>query len=94
MTALKDAGRSGNHEILDVFREGASTHSTESKRRGEKQMQSRILSEMMAIDPERAVTSMKAWATFVELAAARARSTPFESLEEYLPYRIIDAGEM
>lgn len=48
----------------------------------------------MAIDPERAVTSMKAWATFVELAAARARSRPFETLEDYLPYRIIDAGEM
>lgn len=94
MTAFKDASGSGNREILDVFREGASTHSTESKGRGEKQMQSQILSEMMVIDPERAVTSMKAWATFVELAAARARSEPFMTLEDYLPYRIIDAGEM
>jgi len=86
--------RNRNHELLDVFGEDVMKHDSESKSRGEKQMQSRILSEMMAIDPERAVTAMKAWATFVELAAARPRSQPFATLEEYLPYRIIDAGEM
>jgi len=79
---------------LSVFGKGVMKHDSESKGRGEKQMQSQILSEMMAIDPERAVTAMKAWATFVELASARARSQPFATLKEYLPYRIIDAGEM
>lgn len=49
---------------------------------------------MISIDPERALTAMKSWATFVQLAGARMRSIPFASLEEYLPYRIIDAGEM
>lgn len=49
---------------------------------------------MMAIDPERAQTSMKAWARFIELSSARERYEPFSTLEEYLPYRIIDAGEM
>lgn len=94
MTAFKNASGDGNHEILDVFREGASTHGAESKGRGEKQMQSQILLEMMAIDPERAVTTMKVWATFVELTTVCARSEPFATLEEYLPYRITDAGEM
>jgi fusicocca-2,10(14)-diene synthase len=49
---------------------------------------------MAAIDSKRASTSMKSWATFVQLAASRPRSKPFATLEEYLPYRIIDAGEM
>lgn len=49
---------------------------------------------MIAIDQERALTTMKSWATFVQLAAGRNRTVPFASLEDYLPYRIIDAGEM
>ena len=64
-----------------------------AQNRGEKQIQSGILNEMVAIDPQRGVTSMKAWATFIELAASRERTVPFNTLEEYLPYRIIDAGE-
>ena len=60
---------------------------------GQKRIQSQILAEMMALDKERALTSMKAWATFVQLSSSRNRSQPFASLEEYLPYRIIDAGE-
>ena len=49
---------------------------------------------MMGIDRQRAVVSMKSWATFVQLAASRPRSMPFATLEEYIPYRIIDAGEI
>ena len=59
-----------------------------------KSLRKKILSEMSAIDPERALTSMQSWAKFVQLAASRKRSEPFASLEEYIPYRTIDAGEM
>lgn len=64
------------------------------KTRGEKQIQAQILSEMMAIDHDRALTTMKAWATFIQLSAVKSRAEPFVTLEDYLPYRIIDAGEM
>ena len=77
-----------------MFLDGALEPNGEFRVRGEKRIQSQILSEMMSIDHDRALTSMKAWATFVELAAARARTVPFATLEEYLPYRIVDAGEM
>ena len=50
--------------------------------------------EMMAIDKDRAIISMKAWSTFIQLSSSRQRTEAFSSLEEYLPYRIIDAGEM
>lgn len=59
-----------------------------------KRLRSQIFAEMAAIDPERAMTSMKAWDKYVQLATSRSRSIPFATLEEYLPYRIIDAGEM
>lgn len=58
----------------------------------EKKLQAQILAKMMVIDPKRAVVSMKSWTTFVQLAS-RTRSMPFTTLKQYLPSRIIDAGE-
>lgn len=37
---------------------------------------------------------MKAWADFVQQAAAQEGTRPFASLEKKLPCRIIDAGEL
>ena len=79
--------------MLEVFGEGA-LKSSGPKDLGAKHIQSQILAEMMAIDRGRALTAMKAWAKFVQLSSSRRRSVPFTSLEEYLPYRIIDAGEL
>lgn len=93
MMALRK-GVGVNRQILEVFRDGSEKDGIESKHIGEKQIRSQILAEMTAIDPERALTSMKSWTKFVHLAASRPRSNPFATLEEYLPYRIIDAGEM
>jgi fusicocca-2,10(14)-diene synthase len=61
---------------------------------GIKQIQSQILHEMMAIDQERGLTTMKFWQKFVQVASSRERSRPFTGLGEYLPYRISDAGEL
>ncbi|KAF2786945.1 terpenoid synthase [Melanomma pulvis-pyrius CBS 109.77] len=83
----------GRDEMLGVFGADALSHKVDPNTRPEKKLQVQILGEMMAIDPKRAVTSMKAWATFVQLAS-RTRAQPFETLEEYLPSRIIDAGEL
>ncbi|CVK85946.1 uncharacterized protein FMAN_06592 [Fusarium mangiferae] len=64
-----------------------------ARSRPEKRLQAQIFLEMMAIDQQRAITTMKAWASFVQLAS-RTRMTPFETLEEYIPARVIDAGEL
>ena len=61
---------------------------------GAKQIQSQILREMMVIDKPRAMTTMNSWQKFIQVAASRQRSNPFSGLEEYLPYRISDAGEL
>jgi hypothetical protein len=80
--------------MLDAFNlEGALHCDIRPNTRPEKYLQAQILKRMMAIDPVRAVTSMKAWAMFVQLAS-RTRVQPFETLAEYLPSRIIDAGEL
>ncbi|KAF5689539.1 terpene synthase [Fusarium circinatum] len=65
----------------------------DARSRPEKKLQAQISSEMVAIDHRRAITTMKAWASFVQLAS-RTRMTPFETLEEYIPARVIDAGEL
>ena len=49
---------------------------------------------MMAIDQERGLTTMKLWQKFVQVVSGRERAEPFTNLEEYLPYRISDAGEL
>jgi hypothetical protein len=58
-----------------------------------KKLQAQVIAEMAAIDPERASTTEKAWTRFLQLAA-HSRSRPLHTLEEYLPCRIIDAGEL
>lgn len=80
-------------KMLDAFGDGILTRKISAKSGPEERLQAQMLSEMMALDPARAVTSMKAWAKFVQLAS-RTRSMPFETLEEYVPSRVIDAGEL
>ncbi len=80
-------------EFLETFGDRALDSKTESGVRPEKRLQAQIFAEMIAIDPPRAITTMKAWAKFVQLAA-RTRSAPFETLAEYMPARAIDAGEL
>lgn len=80
--------------MLDAFREGLETGSIEAQNVGRKQIQAKLLLEMMAIDRERAITATKAWAKFVELASGRQHYVRFRTLEEYFPYRILDVGEM
>lgn len=97
---------SNRREILDEF--GASSFSLQQRkditdrheqdvalrREGVKQIQGQIFKEMIAIDKERAITTMKNWQKFVQVQSSRKRSEPFSGLDEYLPYRISDAGEL
>ena len=80
--------------MLDAFREGAQTGSIDSRDSGKKQIQSQLLREMVAIDRDRALTTAKSWAQYVQLAAGRQHDVHFATLEQYIPYRILDVGEM
>ncbi|MCJ1462660.1 hypothetical protein MMC07_001263 [Pseudocyphellaria aurata] len=94
METLGDkASYSSHKDGLDVFGKDLLSDGQNVRTLGVKKLQSQILAEMMAIDSKRAVTTKKAWTTYIHLASSRPRSAPFASLEEYLPYRINDAGE-
>lgn len=84
--------------MMEAFLEGArgatiavNGHSTSA---GKRRMQSKLLLEMMEIDRDCAIVTMKAWAKFVEVGSSRQHATIFDKLEDYLPYRIMDVGEM
>ncbi|KAI0456041.1 isoprenoid synthase domain-containing protein [Xylaria acuta] len=79
--------------ILDTFKHDALSSETGPTARPEKRIQAQILSEMMAIDSPRAITSMKAWAECVQMAA-ETRKSHFRTLETYIPARVIDVGEL
>ena len=61
---------------------------------GVKMIQGQIFREMLMIDEDRAITTMKAWQRFVHVVSCRQRCEPFNGLDDYLPYRISDAGEL
>lgn len=84
---------------MQAFLEGAekasiSPESLQTKKTGRKQMQAQLLLEMIAVDRECALESMRAWAKFLEVGSGRQHAKRFTNLEEYLPYRIMDVGEM
>ena len=80
-------------DLIDTFRQGVLNPETNHDTRPEKRLQAKILSEMMAIDKPRAIVAMEAWAKFVQQASQpRARST--QTLEEYIPTRVVDVGEL
>lgn len=79
--------------LLEAFATKALDGGQDADVRPEKRLQAQMLSEMIAIDHQRAITSMKAWARFVQLASMT-RTAPFETLAEYIPARVIDAGEL
>ena len=77
-----------------AFRDAAQSGVMSTREAGKKQIQAQIFNEMFAIDPERTITTMEAWAEFLHLAAGRQHKREFLTLEEYLPYRSIDVGKM
>ncbi|KAK8051650.1 hypothetical protein PG993_003035 [Apiospora rasikravindrae] len=92
-------GKAENNEIMNGFleaaqlRSGSKANAVDDKA-GKKQIQSLIFSEMLSIDPDCAKTTMKAWARFIESGSAREHDVRFNSMAEYIPYRIKDVGEM
>ncbi|KAH7026801.1 fusicoccadiene synthase [Macrophomina phaseolina] len=94
----QELGNIENDDMMEAFLEGArsgtiNATNPDARRRGKKQIQAQLLREMIAIDREGALTTMKAWAKFVEVGSSRQHRV-YTRLDDYLPYRIMDVGEM
>ncbi|KAJ4387227.1 hypothetical protein N0V93_007816 [Gnomoniopsis smithogilvyi] len=89
-----------NDEMMSVFLEAARTGTIDSSKKsdarleGKKRIQTQLFLEMLSIDPKCAKTTMKSWARFVEVGSSRQHETRFIELSKYIPYRIMDVGEM
>ncbi|KKK19851.1 hypothetical protein AOCH_006566 [Aspergillus ochraceoroseus] len=92
-TAKDKQDMHGRDQLVDSFSKGAANPHLDSVAGNADKLQAQVIKEMMAIDSDRAITTMKAWVKFLQLAS-RSRSQPQHTLEEYLPGRIIDAGEL
>jgi hypothetical protein len=66
----------------------------QSRESGKRHLQAWIFKSMVAIDRDRAVAAMNAWATFINTGAGCAHNTNFKTLDEYLHYRATDVGYM
>ena len=59
---------------------------------GSKQIQSKMMLEMLSVDLECANAVIDAWRVMVDTTSKRAKTTPFTNMEDYIDYRIVDAG--
>ncbi|KAF5376343.1 hypothetical protein D9757_008668 [Collybiopsis confluens] len=88
-----------NDKMVSAFLEGAQTgkidiQDAETMQATKRRIQSQILLEMIALDRECAIAMMKAWAESLDAGSNRKHQQEFSTLEEYLDYRTLDAGEM
>ena len=77
-----------------AFEQGAETGKIENAASGKRAIQSKIALEMLALNKEQAITTMKAWAKFAELGSGRQHQTHFKTEAEYIAYRMVDIGTM
>jgi hypothetical protein len=82
------------NETLNLFLQGATTGYINPQGNGKNKIQAQIFNEMAAIDRPRAMVTMKAWAEFLQLTSSRNRRVKFDTLDEYIPYRVWDVGQM
>ena len=59
---------------------------------GSKQIQSKMILELMSIDSACAQVCIDAWKTMIDTTSRRNKDEPFTSMEEYIEYRIVDCG--
>lgn len=77
--------------MMHGFRAATQTGNLQSSS-GRSQLQAKLMLQLMAIDRERAITLMKSWEALVE-TCGRQRASHFNTLEEYIPYRLMDVGQ-
>ncbi|KAF4628583.1 hypothetical protein G7Y89_g9568 [Cudoniella acicularis] len=89
-----DKVRESMNETLELFLQGATTGHINPQGSGKNKIQAQIFNEMAALDRPRALITMKTWAEFLQLTSSRDRSIKFQTLDEYIPYRVWDVGQM
>jgi hypothetical protein len=88
---------SENDKMLHAFLEGAHDGSISIQphhKSGKRYVQHKLFQETLAVDPPRAVVAIEAWAEFLRHASGQRAFPAFSSIDEYIPYRILDVGEM
>jgi hypothetical protein len=76
------------------FEQAAKTGKIENAASGKRAIQAKIALQMMALNKQQAITTMKAWAKFAELGSGRQHQSHFKTEAEYIAYRMIDIGTM
>lgn len=59
---------------------------------GTKQIQSKMIMELLSIDPRCAEVVVDSWKTMIKTTAQLDKDRMFDNLEEYVNYRIVDTG--
>ncbi|KAL8792026.1 MAG: hypothetical protein Q9195_005367 [Heterodermia aff. obscurata] len=57
------------------------------------QVQAKLILELMSIDRERAKSLVKCWEQLVKAGASGSKDREFLTLDDYVPWRIVDSGE-
>lgn len=83
-----------NNDLMTSFEQAAKTGNIEDSASGKRAIQAKIAMDMMALNKEHAITTLKAWAKFAELGSGRQHQTHFKTEAEYIEYRMIDIGTM
>ncbi|KAL9622288.1 MAG: hypothetical protein Q9160_003299 [Pyrenula sp. 1 TL-2023] len=91
----KDINDASLDEMEQALKQGGQTGNIEEKgASGKRKIAAQFLREMTVIDRERARVVAKSWAAAVQHSSRRQEETDFNTLEEYIPYRILDVGYM
>ncbi|RAH79187.1 putative geranylgeranyl diphosphate synthase [Aspergillus japonicus CBS 114.51] len=88
---LHDDGDEHNNDLKAAFDQVISTGTIKHAGSGKRALQAYVAKRMLSIDKDRAITSLKAWPTFLD-KAGRQEDYRFKSEDEYLKYRVHDVG--
>jgi len=83
-----------NDDLMVAFVQAAENEKIEHAGSGKRAIQAKIALQMIALNKEQAITTMKAWAKFAELGSGRQHQTHFKTEAEYIEYRMVDIGTM
>ncbi|RAK81477.1 bifunctional terpene synthase/polyprenyl synthetase family protein [Aspergillus fijiensis CBS 313.89] len=91
VTDIAKYGDEHNNDLKAAFDQVISTGTIKHAGSGKRALQAYVAKRMLSIDKDRAITSLKAWSSFLE-KAGRQEDYRFKSEDEYLKYRVHDVG--
>ncbi|KAL5338819.1 putative geranylgeranyl diphosphate synthase [Aspergillus crustosus] len=91
VTDIAKYGDEHNDDLKEAFDQVISTGAIKDSGSGKRALQAYVAKRMLAIDQTRAITSLKAWSTFLD-KAGRQEDYRFKTEKDYLKYRVHDVG--